>query len=93
MNWTTPVRMPCPIARTTMPKPELDLPLPLPVVITITPRSVCAAEILASTTSFLRAMRALWRASRPSSSEVSGVLLSISLIYEFPVVPFGISAV
>ena len=62
MNCTTPTFMPWPSARATMPNAEVLLPLPLPVMTSSSPRSSVAAAIAASTTAFLRAMRAAWRA-------------------------------
>ncbi len=61
------------LARATRPTPALDLPLPLPVLPTSTPRRTSAAAILSSTTSFLRAMRALWRVSRSGGWVMSGL--------------------
>src|SRR5512139_296746 len=50
-----------------MPKAEVLLPLPLPVRTTSSPRSSVATAIAASTSAFLRAMRATWRALRSGS--------------------------
>jgi len=46
-----------------MPKAAVLLPLPLPVKTSSTPRSVVACAMRASTTAFLRCMRARWRAA------------------------------
>src|SRR5258706_6614561 len=66
MNWTTATRMPWPMARRTMPRPELDLPLPGPVLTTRTPRSIWADAMRSSTTAFLCCILRRWRSASDS---------------------------
>src|SRR6266850_3288630 len=72
MNCTTATRMPWPMARRTMPNPELDLPLPGPVLTTSTPRSICAAAMRSSTTAFLCCILRRWRSASDSLMAASG---------------------